>query len=100
MDHLPDDLQNLIWEYTQDPDGLVLSHYRRMVINRSSNRLKYIGGILLMKLFYPLYNYDTITDVINRRLYHWGKEHYASRFHHEMVLYSTGNSSSFLSKKY
>jgi len=37
MDRLPGDVQNLIWEYTQDPDSLVLSHGRRMVINRSSS---------------------------------------------------------------
>ena len=88
MDRLPDDLQNLIWEYTQDPDSLVLSHERRMVINRSSNRLKDIGGILMMKLFYPLYNHDTITNVIHRHLYHWGKRHYGYSFRHQMILYS------------
>jgi len=88
MDSLPDDIQNLIWEYTQDPDSLVLWHGRRMIINRSSNRLRDIGGILMMKHFYPLYNHATITNSIYRRLYHWGKDHYGYYFSHQMILYS------------
>jgi hypothetical protein len=85
MNRLPYDLQHLIWEYTQDPDSLIISHGRKMVINRCSNRLKDIGGIIMMKHFYPLYNHNTITLLLHRRLYHWGKEHYGSRFLYQLI---------------
>jgi len=77
---LPTEIENLILEYNQDPDQMILLHYGRPTINRSSNKIKDIGGIVMMKHVYPLYR-NTITD-FNKELYRHGKLHYMEKDHH------------------
>jgi len=85
---LPTDIQNLILEYNQDPDQMILLHYGRPIINRSSNKIKDIGGIVMMKHVYPLYR-NTITDS-NKELYRHGKLHYMNKDHH-LISYTKLN---------
>jgi hypothetical protein len=77
---IPTDIQNLILEYVQDPEDMILMNYGRSIINRSSNKIKEIGGIVMMKHIYPLYR-NTITES-NKELYRHGKLHYMEQNHH------------------
>ena len=36
---LPQNIQNLITEYIQDPDEMILLHHGRPMINRASNKI-------------------------------------------------------------
>jgi hypothetical protein len=87
MDLLPQDIVNLILEYTQDPDQMILMNYGRSMINRSSTKIKEIGGIVMMKYVYPLYNNGTITEFRNKELYRHGKQHYMEKDHY-LIQYS------------
>jgi hypothetical protein len=78
--NLPQDIENLILEYTQDPDQMILMDHGRPIINRSSNKIKEIGGIVMMKHCYPLYR-NTITES-NKQLYYHGKRHYMEQNHY------------------
>jgi len=85
---IPKDIQNLILEYVQDPDQIVLLHNGRPIINRYSNKIKDIGGIVMMKRVYPLYR-NTITES-NKELYRHGKLHYMEKDHH-LISYHKNN---------
>jgi hypothetical protein len=80
--NLPQDIENLILEYIQDPDQMILMDHGRTIINRSSDKIKEIGGIVLMKYVYPLYNFGTVTEFRNKELYHHGKQHYMEKDHY------------------
>jgi hypothetical protein len=80
MELLPQDIVKLILEYTQDPDQMILMDRGRSIINRSSNKIKEIGGIVMMKNCYPLYR-NTITQS-NKELYRHGKLHYMEKEHY------------------
>jgi hypothetical protein len=80
MNPLPKEIQNFILEYLQDPDEMVLIDRGRPIINRSSNKIKEIGGIVMMKHYYPLYR-NTITES-NKKLYYHGKRHYMEKEHY------------------
>jgi len=87
MDLLPQDIVNLILEYNQEPDQMVLMDYGRSMINRSSTKIKEIGGIVMMKHCYPLYNHGTITEYMYKELYRHGKQHYMEKDHY-LIQYS------------
>ena len=80
MNVLPKDLEDLIMEYIQDPDQLVIKNGGKYVVNRSSNKIKEIGAIILMKLYYPLF--QDITNGKNRYVYFYGKLNYMNRNHY------------------
>lgn len=82
MIRLPKEIQNYILEYLQDPDEMVLMDRGRPIINRSSNKIKEIGGIVMMKHYYPLYHHGTITEYRNKNLYYNGKLHYMEKDHY------------------
>lgn len=83
--NLPQDIENLILEYNQDPDQMILMDYGRSMINRSSSKIKEIGGIVMMKYLYPLYR-NTITES-SKELYRHGKQHYMEKDHY-IIQYS------------
>lgn len=85
--NLPQDIENLILEYNQDPDQMILMNYGRSMINPSSTKIKEIGGIVMMKYFYPLYHNDTITEYMYKELYRHGKQHYMEKDHY-LIQYS------------
>jgi len=78
---LPQHIQNLILEYIQDPDEMILLHYGRPMINRASNKIKQIGGIIMMKQVYGLHT-SIVTEYRNKELYFWGKRHYMEKNHY------------------
>jgi hypothetical protein len=80
--NLPQDIENLILEYNQDPDQMILMNHGRSIINRFSNKIKEIGGIVMMKHLYPLYHHGTITESGNKELYYHGKLHYMEKDHY------------------
>ena len=85
--NLPQDIENLILEYNQDPDQMILMNYGRSMINHSSTKIKEIGGIVMMKYVYPLYHHGTVTDFRNKELYRHGKQHYMEKDHY-LIQYS------------
>ena len=80
---LPQNIQNLITEYIQDPDEMILLHHGRSMINRASNKIKEIGGIVMMKHVYGLHT-SLVTEPSNKQLYSWGKRHYMQKNHYLM----------------
>lgn len=86
MNILPKDIEDLILEYVQDPDLLVLKVNGRFIINRNSDKIKEIGGIVLTKYIYPLYS-NAISDS-NKTLYFHAKDHYANTKEHILIKYN------------
>ena len=85
--NLPQDIENLILEYTQDPDSLILMNYGKYTINRSSPKIKEIGGLLLTKFYYPLYHLETLND-ITKTLYFHATGHYSISKEHMLIKYN------------
>jgi hypothetical protein len=86
MNILPKDLEDLILEYTQEPELLVIKDKGRFVINRNSDKIKEIGGIVLTKHIYPLYS-NRISES-NKTLYFHAKDHYANTKEHILIKYN------------
>ena len=86
MNKLPKDIEDLILEYIQDPNLLVLRDNGRFIINRNSDKIKEIGGIVLTKFVYPLYS-NPITDS-NKTLYFHAKDHYGNTKRHILIKYN------------
>jgi hypothetical protein len=80
---LPQNIQDLIVEYIQDPDEMILLHHGRPMINRSSNKIKEIGGIIMMKHVYGLHT-SLVTEPANKQLYSSGKQYYMEKNHYLM----------------
>ena len=58
----------------------------RFIINRNSDKIKEIGGIVFTKYVYPLYS-NPITDS-NKTLYFHAKDHYANTKEHILIKYN------------
>ena len=65
---------------------MILMNRGKSHINRSSNRIKEIGGIIMMKYLYPLYH-STITEYNNKNLYYQGKLYYMEKKNHYLIPY-------------
>lgn len=75
MEKLPKKIENLIMEYAQSP-----------IINCFSNKIKELGGLILTKHYYRLYQLDSITES-NKTLYFHAKNHYSVSNRNHLIKY-------------
>ena len=77
---LPLEIEQLIHEYCQDPDQMVLTYNGKPRINRDSPFVNELGGLLLMHCYYRLCDVSTISNG-NKVLYEQGKQYYKLQLH-------------------